>query len=138
MITEYFAKLISEDIYKHQQDQRVPHTYYLALSSADPLVDGKGIEPSPSAGYARAVVSNDELTFGEADSSGIVSNNVAIYFPESTSSWGEITHYMIFDAPTDGNLLMYGQLNSPIYISLKTMIKIPAGDLKISVENVGV
>ena len=138
MVTDYFAKLIGEDIYKHQQDQRVPHTYYLALSSTDPSLDSKGTEPSATAGYARAIISNDELTFGESDNSGIVSNYKALYFPESISPWGEITHYMIFDAPTNGNLLMYGEFNSPIYISLKTMIKIPAGDLKISVKNIGV
>lgn len=138
MITKYFLKSIGEDIYKHQEDQRVPHSYYIGLSSSAPNDDGSGIiEPAPTTGYARIEISNDELTFGEADENNVISNHRPLYFPESKEPWGQITHYVIFDELTGGNLLMYGELNESVNIPIKTMLSIPTGKMQITVVNAG-
>lgn len=138
MITTYFLKCISEDIFKHQEMSTIPYEFYLALSSTEPAIDGTGVtEPTTDTGYARAKIDNSILIFGEADDNATVSNHTRIHFPESIKPWPGMTHYAIFDDETDGNLLIYGKLDRTMDVPIKTMISIPIGTLKISTENGG-
>lgn len=135
MITTYFLKSISEDIFKHQETSVIPFEYYMGLSSTAPSLDGtNATEPSDPA-YARVKIINSEEIFADADSSGVVSNHTAIYFPESTQPWSGITHYTIYDGETGGNLLIYGELNQEMNIPIKTIIGVPIGELKIKALN---
>ena len=136
LITTYFLKCIGEEIYKHQEDCCIPRDYYLGLSSTAPSIDGSGVtEPVSGRGYSRAEIPNNDLTFAEITTGNSVSNKETIYLPESTGSWGVMTHYVIFDEPTGGNLLMYGALSPNVAIPTRTIISIPAGSLSISVDN---
>lgn len=136
MITTYFLKSIAEDICKHQQTQVVPYIYYIGLSTSTPNVDGTGVtEPESDTGYTRVVASNDENIFANADDDGKVKNHTAIYFPESIKPWDGITHYVIFDSLTDGNLLMYGALNETMNVPIKTIISIPIEGWSIQAKN---
>ena len=49
-------------------------------------------------------------------------------------SWGTVTHIAIFDAATDGNMIVTAQLSSPIEVSAGSVARIPAGDLAISIN----
>lgn len=136
MLTTYFLKCISEDIFKHQEDSTIPYDFYIALSSTTPSIDGTGVtEPTVDTGYARAQVDNSIITFDVADESNVVFNHVKIYFPESIKPWSGITHYAIFDASEGGNLLMFGALNATVDVPIKTIVSIPIGTLKVSTEN---
>ena len=136
LITTYFLKSIAEDICKHQQTQIVPYVYYVGLSSTAPNLDGTGVtEPDEEAGYARVAVLNDENVFANADSDGKVKNHTAIYFPESIKPWDGITHYVIYDSPSEGNLLMYGALNKTMDVPIKTIISIPIDGWSIQAKN---
>jgi len=137
MVTDYFLKSISEDIFKHQITQIVPYEFYLGLSSTAPSVNGSGVTEPTDEAYHRARIINSEEIFGTADlSTGMVSNHTAIYLPESTEEWPGITHYVIYDSQTGGNLLMYGALNATMNVPIKTIVGIPVGDLKIKTSNV--
>lgn len=136
MLTTYFLKCVAEDIFKHQETSTIPYDFYLALSSTAPALDGTGVtEPASDTGYARIRIDNSILMFGEADDSATVANHTKVYFPESIKPWSGITHYAIFDAEEDGNLLMYGALNETMDIPIKTMVSVPLGTLKIKAEN---
>lgn len=136
MLTTYFLNCITEDIFRHQEDPHVPKDYYVGLSSTTPQMDGTGVtEPTADTGYARVNVDNTIENFDEADENGIVSNQLTVYFPESIKPWNGITHYVIYDLPEGGQLLMYGALNETMNVPIKTMVSIPVGTLKLSTEN---
>lgn len=136
MITTYFLSSIAEDICKHQRTQVVPYVYYLGLSTTTPNLDGTGVtEIAADTGYARVAILNDENIFANADEGGKVKNHTAVYFPESIKPWEGITHYVVFDSPTDGNLLMYGALNETMDVPIKTIISIPIEGWSMQAKN---
>ena len=82
-----------------------PATVYVALYTASPGPTGGGTEVSGGS-YARTV-----CTFG-APSSGALVNSAPCTFPQATGNWGTVTSFGVFDAPTGGNLLYYGNLTA--------------------------
>lgn len=138
MFTRYFLDLIGEDIFKHQESQRVPHVYYMGFSSTIPEADGTNVtEPSPDAGYSRVAIYNDENTFDITDENNNVNNYDIIYFPESKAPWNGLMAYVVYDEPEGGNLLMYGRLSETIDVPIRTMISIPVAGLNLSVVDGG-
>ena len=125
MVTTYFKNLVAGNVFGSKTTPAIPSTYYIGLSTSAPDEDGTGAtEPSSSAGYARVAISN----LGDPVN-GEVSNEQAISFNESTSSWGTITHYVIYDAATSGNLLMYGQFLIPRIVETGTTLR--ENDLRV-------
>jgi hypothetical protein len=111
----------------------IPQRYYLGLSSTEPTLAGGNVtEPGTGTGYAR--IELDSLS--EPDNGGIV-NSGSIDFNESTAAWGTMTHFVIFDAMTGGNLLMYGKLSTSRTVEAATIMTIKAGSLNLSVVNPG-
>lgn len=89
-----------------------PSTVYLALFTAAPSDAGGGTEVSTSStGYARKAVTNDTTNWPNA-SSGSKKNGTVIAFDQATGNWGTCTHWGMFDADVDGNLLFWGALTS--------------------------
>lgn len=79
-------------------------TTYLGLSTADPEEDGSGLaEPSGDDGYARLTI---PITSWEDAAAGSISNSEELTFAIATGDWGTITHWALFDAITDGNMLI--------------------------------
>lgn len=94
-----------------------PASLRLALSTADPLMNGAGLSEPPGAdGYARQV-----LTFGtEAFVNGTgttVKNNAPIVFgPCTNNNWPPVTHVAVLS--NTGQLLLKGQLAAPRVVSV--------------------
>lgn len=105
-----------------------PADLYVALSTANPTDDASGlVEPSGN-GYARQAVS-----FNAAGADGATENTAQLTFgPCTTTSWGTITHFAIFDAATNGNMLYYGQLTASKTIDVSDSLVVAAGDLDIA------
>ena len=102
----------------------VPSTFYLALYTATPNAGGGGTELSGN-GYARQTVA---FTTTAQTSS----NTAAVEYPTATASWGTITSVGVFDALTSGNLLAFGNLTASKTIGTGDVLRIPAGDLDIT------
>lgn len=62
-----------------------------------------------------------------------MTNPSVINFAESTGNWGTMTHFVIFDAVEDGNLLMYGALSPSRVIDTETIMTIKQNALTLSV-----
>ena len=108
-----------------------PPTIYVGLSTADPTDDGLGLtEPSGNA-YARVQTSASDWS---AASNGSLDNAGDITFAQATGSWGTITHFALFDAPTAGNLLAHGALSQSKAIGESDTARFEAGDLDISLD----
>lgn len=131
MNTTYFLNLVAGNVFGSKKSPTIPEKYYLGLSSTAPSSDGNGVtEPSSGAGYARV-----ELTSLSTPVEGVVTNSSAIDFAESTAEWGTMTHFVIYDAPSDGNLLMYGELSASRRVEAATIMTIKIGSLNLSVVN---
>lgn len=102
-----------------------PSAVYLGLSTASLNDDNSGTELSGS-GYTRKAI-----TFASA-SSGSIANNSAVEFPTATGSWGDISHFGIFDASSSGNLLFHGAFSASKTIASGDILKVASGSLTIS------
>lgn len=111
-----------------------PTTYYLALSTTPISQDGTGLtEPSSTTGYKRVAIANDKASFSQASGSELY-NIKDISFPETTASWGTITHIAFIDAATDGNIRYYEALPTPRQVQPQTSLMFAQQTLKIQTK----
>lgn len=129
MNTTYFINQIMGNVFRTKTTPALATQYYLGLSTSEPTVSGvcKG-EPTrgTSTGYDRVLL--ESLS---APEDGIITNTVPITFNESVTDWGSITHYVVYDAKTGGNLLFYGDLAISRSVEPGTTITVKTGELKI-------
>ena len=133
MNTTYFLNCVAGNVFGTKSDPAIPTTYYIGLSTTAPNINGTGVdEPSTDAGYARV-----QLTNMSEPLDGVVTNELAINFNESTERWGTITLFVIYDSPTldSGDLLLYGELLTPRSVETATIMTIKEGYLKLSAQN---
>lgn len=133
-ITNFQANKIND--YLFGQTSFSPNgTYYIGLSTTSINPNGTGsTEPSGGA-YQRVAVTNDKSSFSNS-SSGVIQNLKQIEFPESTSSWGTITHVFISDSPTrgSGNILYYDALTTPRTVQTATVLLFAINSIKIQLS----
>jgi hypothetical protein len=103
-----------------------PTAWHLALYTAAPDDTGGGTEVSGSA-YAR-----QSVTF--TISGNTASNTSALEFPTATGSYGTVTHVGVFDAASGGNLIAYAALTTSKAIDTGDVLRVPAGDLDITLD----
>jgi hypothetical protein len=108
-----------------------PPAIYVGLSTANPAENGSSLaEPSGNA-YTRVQTSDDDWY---AASDGSIDNAGEIVFPMATGSWGTMTHFVLFDAATDGNMLAFGTLSPSKPVGSGDIAKFAAGDLVLSLD----
>jgi hypothetical protein len=104
-------------------DFSAPATVYAALFVGDP--QGAGSEVS-AGGYAR-----QSASFGSA--SGLsVDNDAEIEFGPATASWGTVDYAALYDASSNGNLLVSGALSSSKTIESDDKLNFAVGNLSVS------
>ena len=131
MTSTYFLNCIMGNVFNTKENPTLPNKVYLGLSSTAPAVDGSGVsEPLASAGYERVELTN----LGEP-SNGVISNDSEISFLESSASWGTVTHFVLYDAPTNGNLLMFNVLSQSRSVETATIVMVKTGSLKLTLAN---
>ena len=105
-----------------------PTAWYLALFTSNPDEDGSGTEVSTSGtAYAR-----QSAAF--TVSGNTASNSAAIEFPTATASYGTVSHVGVYDASTGGNLIAYAALSTAKAIDTGDVLRVPAGDLDITLD----
>ena len=131
MTTTYFLNCIMGNVFQTKLSPGLPSKVYLGLSSSAPDVDGSGAtEPLASAGYSRV-----ELNSLDVPTNGVITNKSEISFPESSASWGTVTHFVLYDAPVNGNLLMFNVLSQARSVEQATIVMVKAGSLKLTLAN---
>lgn len=108
-----------------------PVALYIALYTNNPTDADTGTEVSGT-GYARQPISFTAPT--QVDGKAQIANTADVEFPQAGASWGTITHAGIRDALTGGNLLYYGPLNNPKLIETNDVLKVLAGELKLTLD----
>ena len=106
-----------------------PTAWYVGLFTAAPSDAGGGTEVSGSA-YVRTATGAMTVS---GTSPTNCTNSAAIEFPAASGgNWGTITHVAIFDASTGGNMLGWAALTNSRTINDGDILRVPAGDLDIT------
>lgn len=109
-------------------------TAYVALSSTAPTLAGGNVTEPSGSGYARVTTSG--ATWGTA-ASGSITNAAAITFPAASGDWlagANLTHGVIYDAPSGGNVLGYGTLTVAKNVLNGDTASIAIGNLTITIS----
>lgn len=106
-------------------------TLHVGLSTTTPSKAGSNITEPSGNGYARVAVPNNASNFPAA-SAGSKQNGATIAFPEATGVWGTVTHFVVYDAATNGNALIYGALANSKSIEAGDTPSFSAGGLSFS------
>lgn len=131
MNTTYFLNQVMGNLFKTKETPALPSEYYIGLSSTAPNISGGNVtEPLPNSGYKRVKLEN---LSEPAD--GVITNEQAISFDESTANWGTMSHFVIYDALEAGNLLMYDTLSTPRNVEAATIVTIKANSLTLTLSN---
>jgi hypothetical protein len=101
-------------------------TVYVGLSTTTPAEGGTGYTEPTGNNYSR--VATAAADWGSA-ASGSISNANSVTFPTTTGSWGTVTYFLVFDAASSGNLLMYGVLSTPRSVAATNTPVFSAGSL---------
>lgn len=118
---------------------------YMALSTADPTVDGSGVSEPSGNGYARKIVTTGygannnshafgSVTYDDATDTVSISNLYEIQFPKATGSWGTITHFALYNASTGGTMIAYGSLTNSISPVTDSVAIIEVGNAVLSIQ----
>jgi hypothetical protein len=103
-----------------------PTAWYIGLFTDNPGEAQGGTEVSGGSYVREAVtftVSGDTAT-----------NSAAVEWPVATANWGNITHIAVYDALTGGNQIAYAALTTPKTIASGDVIRVPAGDLDVTLD----
>ena len=76
-----------------------------------------------------------KVSLGVVSKNGVITNEQAISFDESTANWGTMSHFVIYDALEAGNLLMYDTLSTPRNVEAATIVTIKANSLTLTLSN---
>lgn len=108
----------------------MPATVYLALFTADPGETGSLTAEIAKTGYARQ---NATSAMGATNATtGVSLNANVITFGPATEDWGVVTHVAFMDAPTGGNVLLYGILSSSRNIQNGDSFQFAANQLSVT------
>lgn len=131
MNTTYFLNQVMGNLFKTKETPALPSEYYIGLSSTAPNISGGNVtEPLSNSGYKRVKLEN---LSEPAD--GVITNEQAISFDESTANWGTMSHFVIYNALEAGNLLMYDTLSTPRNVEAATIVTIKANSLTLTLSN---
>ena len=111
----------------------IPATWFIGLSTTTPNEGGTGYTEPTGGAYARVQVTNNKSSFAVA-ANGVLTNLVAISFPESTLSWGTITHILFFGS-SGTDLWYFEQLPTSRTVATATTVYFSVGALTISNNN---
>jgi hypothetical protein len=106
-----------------------PTAWYVGLFTAAPSDTGGGTEVSGN-GYARVATGTINVS---GTSPTNATNAAAIEFAAASGgNWGSIGWAAIFDASTGGNMLAWAALSTARTINDGDVLRIPAGDLDVT------
>lgn len=133
MITTYLKNKIQQFLFTGEEFI-LPESYYIALSTTEPLEDGSNVTEPTEGNYGRIEVARNESTFTLAED-GVIKNAIRLETNESTLPWGVVTHYGVFDAPIGGNLLWSNALSKSRNIDSEMIVYVEPNGLIFTLSN---
>lgn len=111
-------------------------TIWVGLSTADPGDDGSGLAEPSGGAYARVRPVDDAGRWAIDQTAGVTtaSNKGEVEFPEAAAGWGTVTHIVLFDAETSGNIIAYAALDAAREILSGDTAKFEAGEITVTIN----
>lgn len=106
-------------------------TIWVGLSTQDPSDSGSNLAEPTAASYGRQ--ESSAATWGAA-ASGALDNVVAIEFTVAVQSWCTVSHAVLFDASTAGNVVAHGSLTVPRDITAGDSCRFNIGDFDVALD----
>lgn len=110
------------------RDFTSPATLYIGLFTAVADAEAGTVTEVSGNNYSRAAVSFN------AASGGSATNNGDVDFAAATGSWGTITHVGVYDASSEGNLLLVGSLSASKSVTSGDIFRIADTNLTVSLD----
>lgn len=139
-MSDYLENKLVDQLFRGQSAPTTS-TLYVGLLTAAPSDSGGGTEVSGN-NYSRVAVTSSlanwagtqsaASTTASSGTGGQTSNNNAITFATPSGTWGTVSHFGIYDAATDGNLLFWGSLTISKTINQSDTVTFPAASLSIT------
>ena len=112
-----------------------PTTWYVGLLTAAPGEAGGGTEVT-GGNYARVAVADGTGNFAATSAgNGTTSNVSAVPFPTPSASWGTVTNFAIYDAPSAGNMWIYSPLTQSKVVNIGDTVTFPPGSMTFQIDN---
>lgn len=89
-----------------------PATLYLALSTTTPTEAGANFTEPVGGSYARKSTTASDWSAASGGDPSTKTTTGALSFATASGSWGTVTHFGIYDALSNGNLLVWDQLTA--------------------------
>jgi hypothetical protein len=105
---------------------------YLALFTTDPGETGDVTNECAYTSYARVAIARDNSEWTVTN--GVAQNVNTITFPNATGGSETATHWGLMSAISGDNMIIGGELSSPIIISADVQAQIPANELIITFD----
>lgn len=112
----------------------VASTLYLGLSTTAINNDGTGATEPSGGGYARVAVVNNKTNWSNA-SNGILRNLTELSFPESSASWGTVSHVFLSDT-IGGTPIYFDALATPRAVQAQTTLIFAINTIQIRMTTV--
>lgn len=128
-LSNYMEEKIVEHFFRNNAVAS-PTTVYLALFESDPAEDNTGTETSYT-GYSRQA-----CNWTAMDANGQTRNEATVSFPANgnASAAVSITHAAIYDAATNGNLLLKGPLATSKILEVGDVLAFAANALTVTLD----
>lgn len=110
-----------------------PTSFWVGLSTSQPQDDGTNVS-EPGSNYARQEVTAAWWDVAMEGNQTNIKNAIEVAFPFSDGGWGTITHFVMFDAETGGNMVASGPLDTPTLILNNYELKFPVGTLTVQLD----
>lgn len=113
-------------------DYVVPNAYWVGLFRvANDVALRANIlasaEEVSGGGYARVKLRDDSPVSFTESTAAFSQVSGAVSWAAASAAWGTITYAAILDAPTDGNVILYGALATPKPVDGGDTFRVPAG-----------
>lgn len=105
---------------------------YLALFTTDPGETGDVTNECTYTSYARVSIARDNTEWTVTN--GVAQNVNAITFPNATGGTETATYFGLMSASSGDNMIIGGELSSPIIISSDVQPQIPSNELTITFD----
>lgn len=114
-----------------------PATIYIALFNVTPtsLTAGTGGIEVAGNNYSRAPVANNATNFPSiSGTTRIKTTGANITFPTPSGTWGNVTAFAFYDAPSGGNYLVGSALTNSKTINANDTVTFNTGSLTITLS----
>ena len=129
-LSTYLENKVLDEVFG-KTDYVAPTTLYLGLSTTAPTKGGTNITEPTGGAYGRVAITNNVTNFPAASNSS-KANGAVFTFPEATGAWGNVAYWVVFDASSGGNMIVFGNITTPKTIDVGDTPSFNTGTLTVT------